>query len=202
MENFLRKKGPNLDGDGATVGCEKLADLRKGSVSPTPTLLTAETEVSRATIRLRMGVVAHDYIEAVASSNPAHAMWLDPLRTLLLNDQHVRFPDDMRFHLGGRELRRLLDHGFVTQREAKHNWTPLDWERLKAFDESPCAGYPYVISQNRSKPTAPAKRRACSGNHAHLIEGASMLFSVAAKSQKSRAGPTPDRHDRLTTNPL
>ncbi|KAF7799215.1 hypothetical protein EIP86_010447 [Pleurotus ostreatoroseus] len=152
--SFIKDEGPNPDDDGSTVGHEQSAVSRRGAASPTPTELNAETEQSRTEIRVRTGVVARDYLDAVASSRPAHTVWLDPLRTLLLNDQHVRFPDDMRFHLAGRELRRLLDHGFVTEKEAKDNWTPSDWERLEAFDESPSAGYPYVISQQRPKPTA------------------------------------------------
>ncbi|GJF00459.1 hypothetical protein PsYK624_167470 [Phanerochaete sordida] len=78
----------------------------------------------------------------------------NPFLTLLAHDMHIRRPKDTNFWLSGRILRRLLDIGFVTQREADMYWTPEDLQLLKSYDQKPQGPYPYVAGYLRPKPTA------------------------------------------------
>ena len=81
-------------------------------------------------------------------------VWLNPVHTLLVHDMHIRRPAERDHWLPGKQLRRLLDVGYVTQKEADAYWTEEDRMLLKAYDERPGGHYPYVIASKRPKPSA------------------------------------------------
>lgn len=124
--------------------------------SPVPTeIIDIEAEDFVRTAQ-RHGVKVRDYAtDPPASPLPRVAeLWLNPFHTLLVHDMHIRRPAERDFCLPGKLLRRLLDLGYVTQKEADAYWTEEDQALLKEYDERPAGHYPYVIASKRPKPTA------------------------------------------------
>jgi hypothetical protein len=123
--------------------------------SPVPTeIIDIEAEDFVRTSKAH-GVKVRDYaLEPPARAlSPVPEVWKDPFLTLLAHDMHIRRPRDRDFFLSGRILRRLLDSGYVTQREADAYWTEEDRRLLAEFDRRP--PYPYVTDfKTRPKPTA------------------------------------------------
>lgn len=123
--------------------------------SPVPTEIEDRTGEDFMHTAKKHGAKVRDFAYEDPLPGRVPALWLDPLFTLVIHDQHIRFPSEHRWELSGRELRRLLDHEFVTQEEADKNWQFQDKRRLEEFDDGPVAEYPFVISKKRPvKPTS------------------------------------------------
>lgn len=128
------------------------------------------------------GVKVRDYaVELPTPPLPqVPEMWKNPFFTLLAHDMHIRRPKDLNFYVSGRILRRLLDTGFVTQREADAYWTREDHELLEEYDKRPHGPYPYVIGFRRPKPTA-----------AYRVSARKAVYG------EPRRGDIPDRHFKV-----
>ncbi|KAI0701299.1 hypothetical protein BC835DRAFT_1323219 [Cytidiella melzeri] len=131
------------------------ADAVAEPPSPVPTeIIDIEGEDFVRTAK-NHGVKVRDY--AYEGPKPgvslAPELWRNTFMSLLSHDMHIRRPSDPNFELSGKLLRRLLDVKLVTEEEAKRHWTPVDWQRLKAYDERPQGAYPYCVAMKRPRPS-------------------------------------------------
>ncbi|KIP02221.1 hypothetical protein PHLGIDRAFT_305189 [Phlebiopsis gigantea 11061_1 CR5-6] len=144
---------PTTSSSGAT-DAEPTEDTSPPSPVPTE-IIDVEAEDFVRTAQ-RYGVKVRDYaVDPPAPPLPRVAeLWMNPVHTLLVHDMHIRRPAERDLCLPGKQLRRLLDVGYVTQKEADAYWTEEDKLLLKEYDERPDGHYPYVIAFKRPKPTA------------------------------------------------
>lgn len=123
--------------------------------SPVPTEVEDRTGEDFMHTAQKYGAKVRDFAYEDPLLEPVPTLWLDPLFTLVIHDQHVRFPTQPRWELSGRELRRLLDYKLVTRKEVDKNWQFQDKRRLEEFDDGPFASYPLIIGRKRPvRPTS------------------------------------------------
>ena len=129
--------------------------------SPVPTEIVDNVPEDYVRTAKSFGIKVRDFAyepQRPTTSVPKE-VWVDPWRTLVVHDQHVKCQENPKYQLSGKFLRRLLDVGFVTEEEAKHNWTEVDKERLKDWDDGGFGARGYIISKHRGKPTVAARER-------------------------------------------
>ena len=129
--------------------------------SPVPTEIVDNVPEDYVRTAKCYGIKVRDFVDEPQrpTAPPPKEVWVDPWITLVVHDQHMMNPDNFKYTLSGKFLRRLLEIGFVSEEEAERNWSETDKEHLKDFDEGGFGARGYVISKHRTKPTAAARER-------------------------------------------
>lgn len=92
-----------------------------------------------------LGIKVRDFAHEPPKPNamPSPELFSGPFYLLLFLDVHYRRPWDEAYFLCGKNLRRLLDIGYVSEEEKEKYWTERDKRILAQYDTKP--KYPYII---------------------------------------------------------
>jgi hypothetical protein len=135
--------------------------------SPVPTIVVDEEQSIKIERAQQEGVKVRDY--GLEPTNPPvtevyrYAVLDLTNYDAYLRKRHLRPFDTRGLAISptgghGKILRRLLDLGWITAEERKKNFSKFDNDALEAYDNSPCAKYPWKAPKNLQQPS-PLDRR-------------------------------------------
>ncbi|KAI0072334.1 hypothetical protein K474DRAFT_408493 [Panus rudis PR-1116 ss-1] len=130
--------------------------------SPVPTEIIEEDTRDIVQKCIEEGIKVRDYAYPPLLQKDLRApeLWRYPIRTLAQHDAFVRRPVMRQtYELHGKALWRLLDSGWVTQKEAELYWSPRDWEEVEKYKTNPLGPHPYTIPTDAQKPTRAYRAR-------------------------------------------
>lgn len=135
--------------------------------SPVPTLVVDEEQSVKVERAQQEGVKVRDY--ALGPTNPPvtevyrYAVLDLANYDAYLRKRHLRPFNTRALTISptgghGKVLRRLLDLGWITAEEREENFSKFDNDTLEAYDNSPCAKYPWKAPKGLQQPS-PLDRR-------------------------------------------
>ena len=82
-------------------------------------------------------------------------LWFTAVDDLIQHDHYIRVhpPRADDYRLPGKKLYHLLHCGWVTSREASHNWRREDWQAVTDYEDRLTGPYPVRIPKSVKKPS-------------------------------------------------
>ncbi|CAL1702964.1 unnamed protein product [Somion occarium] len=126
--------------------------------SPVPTEiieLEPSPDVDHVDACVENGIKVRDFAyENLPDSCVIAHVWRNPINILAIHDRGIRRPSrHARYRLDGMNLYRLLESGWVTEKEAKMYWQKADWEAMEQYKARPGRAQVLLMSPEREKPT-------------------------------------------------
>lgn len=121
-----------------------LKQLARIPISPSSTEVVDHDGPDFVRTAKALGIKVRDFAYEVPKPNamPSPELFTSPFYLLLFLDVHYRRPWDEAYFLCGKNLRRLLDIGYVSEEEKEKYWTERDKRILAQYDSKP--KYPYI----------------------------------------------------------
>ncbi|KAI6141587.1 hypothetical protein BKA82DRAFT_10425 [Pisolithus tinctorius] len=122
------------------AGTDNLAEIHRASApSPVPTEIIPTDLTSEDIVEdiQRMGIKVRDFAYEPVSLAQLAPELFDPIMAYNYYEDAVANPDPQRPPCSGRNLRRLIDLGWVSEAADRPRWQKKDVEALEAFDSRP-----------------------------------------------------------------